>query len=101
MLEKDLLEDEALDNFIYLDDEDGNSCRFELLDVVFYQGREFMVLLSDEEAQKEESDVDILEVVADPKNPELENYIPVDSDKVIDAVFQLFVENNKDTMDFV
>lgn len=101
MLERDILDDESLDNFIFLDDENGNSCRFELLDVVFYNGREFMVLLSDEEAQKEESDVDILEVVADSKNPELENYIPVDSDAVIDAVFQIFVDNNRDTMDFV
>lgn len=101
MLERDILEDESLDNFIFLDDENGNSCRFELLDVVFYNGREFMILLSDEEAQKEESDVDILEVVADPENPEMENYIPVDSDTVIDAVFQIFVDNNRDTMDFV
>lgn len=98
--EPDIFEDEDLDNIIILNDEDGNECRFEFLDLIDYKGREFIVLLSEEEAVKEESDVDILEVVPDKNNPELENYLPVEDDAVIDAVFNLFAENNKDTLDF-
>lgn len=98
--EPDIFDDEDLDNIIILNDEDGNECRFEFLDLIDYKGREFIVLLSEEEAAKEESDVDILEVVPDKNNAELENYLPVEDEAVIDAVFNIFAENNKDSLDF-
>ena len=96
----DIFEDEDLDSIIILNDENGNECRFEFLDLIDYNGREFIVLLSEEEAVKEESDVDILEVVPDAKNPELESYLPVEDDAVLEAVFARFQENNKDSLDF-
>ncbi|MDO5408882.1 MAG: DUF1292 domain-containing protein [Lachnospiraceae bacterium] len=96
----DIFADEDLDSIIILNDENGKECRFEFLDLIDYKGREFIVLLSEEEAAKEESDVDILEVVPDENNPELENYLPIEDDATIEAVFQLFEENNKDNMDF-
>ncbi len=98
--EPDIFEIEDSDDIIILNDEDGNECRFQFLDMIDYKGREFIVLLSEEEAAKEESDVDILEVVSVPGNPELENYLPVDDDDIIDAVFDIFAANNKDTLDF-
>ena len=98
--EPDIFEVEDSDDIIILNDEDGNECRFQFLDMIDYKGREFIVLLSEEEAAKEESDVDILEVVPVPDNPELENYLPVDDDDIIDAVFDIFAANNKDTLDF-
>lgn len=98
--EPDIFEVEDSDDIIILNDEDGNECRFQFLDMIDYKGREFIVLLSEEEAAKEESDVDILEVVSVPGNPELENYLPVDDDDIIDAVFDIFAANNKDTLDF-
>lgn len=98
--EPDIFEIEDSDDIIILNDEDGNECRFQFLDMIDYKGREFIVLLSEEEAAKEESDVDILEVVPVPDNPELENYLPVDDDDIIEAVFDIFAANNKDTLDF-
>ncbi len=98
--EPDIFEVEDSDDIIILNDEDGNECRFQFLDMIDYKGREFIVLLSEEEAAKEESDVDILEVVPVPDNPELENYLPVDDDDIIEAVFDIFAANNKDTLDF-
>ena len=98
--EPDIFEIEDSDDIIILNDEDGNECRFQFLDMIDYKGREFIVLLSEEEAAKEESDVDILEVVPVPDNPELENYLPVDDDDIIKAVFDIFAANNKDTLDF-
>lgn len=98
--EPDIFDDEDSDSIILLNDENGNECRFEFLDLIDYQGREFIVLLSEEEAAKEESDVDILEVVPDKNNAELENYLPVEDDAVIEAVFDIFAANNKDTLDF-
>ena len=98
--EPNIFEDEDTDSIILLNDENGKECRFEFLDLIDYKGREFIVLLSEEEAAKEESDVDILEVVPDPENPELENYLPIEDEDVIDAVFNIFAENNKDSLDF-
>lgn len=98
--EPGILADDDIDSVIILNDEDGRECRFEFLDLIDYQGREFIVLLSEEEAAKEESDVDILEVVPDADNPELESYLPIEDEDIIDTVFQLFVDNNKDNMDF-
>ena len=91
----DVFEGEDPDNIYILDDDDGNSCRFLFLDLIDY-----VVLLSEEEAAKEESDVDILEVVPDENNAELENYLPVEDDDIIEAVFNIFAKNNKDSLDF-
>ncbi|MGN0293315.1 MAG: DUF1292 domain-containing protein [Lachnospiraceae bacterium] len=96
----DVFEGEDPDNIYILDDDDGNSCRFLFLDLIDYNEREYVVLLSEEEAAKEESDVDILEVVPDENNAELENYLPVEDDDVIEAVFNIFAKNNKDSLDF-
>ncbi len=98
--ELDIFETEDADDIIILNDEDGKECRFQFLDIIDYKGREFIVLLSEEEAAKEESDVDILEVVPAADNPELESYLPIDDDAVIEAVFEIFAANNKDTLDF-
>ena len=96
----DIFADVDLDSIITLNDENGKECRFEFLDLIDYKGREFIVLLSEGEAAKEESDVDILEVVPDEKDPELESYLPIEDDDIIEAVFQIFAENNKDSLDF-
>lgn len=98
--EPDIFQDIDEDELIILSDENGKDCRFQLLDMVDYNGREFIVLLSEEEAVKEDCDVDILEVVTDKANPELENYLPVEDDSILEAVFELFAESNKDILDF-
>lgn len=96
----DVFEGEDPDNIYVLDDDAGNSCRFLFLDLIDYKDHEYLVLLSEEEAAKEESDVDILEVVPDENDPELENYLPVEDDRIIEAVFNIFASNNRDSLDF-
>ena len=63
--EKDLLNQEAfseeeLDNLVELTDEDGNPATFEFLDVIEYQGKEYVALLPTEE--EETAEVVILEI---------------------------------------
>ena len=42
-------EGEELDNIIILNDEDGNEVEFEFLDLIEYEGEEYVVLLPVEE----------------------------------------------------
>lgn len=96
----DVFEDIDNEDIIYLTGEDGTECRFQLLDYIDYNQREFIVLLSEEEAAKEESTVDILEVVPLDENPEQETYVVIEEDEIFNAVFDLFMANNEDNMEF-
>ena len=39
-------------------------------------------------------------LVPDENNAELENYLPVEDERVIEAVFEIFARNNRDSLDF-
>ena len=83
-------------NIVTLIDEEGVEMRFEMLDVIEYEGTEYAVLLPDDE---EADSVIILRVDVDENGNE-----SLDSEadeKILDAVFEIFVENNSDEFDFV
>ena len=83
-------------NIVTLIDEEGAELRFEVLDVIEYEGTEYAVLLPDDE---EADSVIILRVDVDENGNE-----SLDSEadeKILDAVFEIFVENNSDEFDFV
>lgn len=93
----DQLPEEELDSIITLLDEDGNEVAFEFIDLIEYQGAEYIVLLPADDP--DETEVVILEVEADPDDPEMENYLGVEDEAVLTAVFELFKERNRD--DFI
>lgn len=99
--ELDIFEDEEAGSIFTLLDAQGRECRFQLLDMIEYNSRDYIVLLSEEEAAQADCDVDILEVVPDEDNPELESYLPVEDDAVIDQLFELFRQRNEHIFDFV
>ena len=70
--EEILLEGDELDNILVLTDENGNDAEFEYLDSIEYEGKEYIVLIPNDE---EASEIVILEV--QPVDEELENYIAV------------------------
>lgn len=88
---------EDMDNIVKLEDEDGKEMEFEFLDLVEYEGREFVVLLPMEEDAEE---VVILEVVPCEDDEEMEEYVSIDSEELLDAVFEVFKEKNKDEFTF-
>ena len=88
---------EDMDNIVKLEDEDGKEMEFEFLDLVEYEGREFVVLLPMEEDAEE---VVILEVVPCEDDEEMEEYVSIDSEELLDAVFEVFKEKNKENFDF-
>lgn len=83
---------------ILLNDDQGNDIAFEFLDLVKYNGREYVILLP-AEAAEEGGEVTILQI--EEINSEQESYISVDDEQVLNAVFDIFKEKFQDAFDFI
>lgn len=90
---------EEFDNKIILNDEAGNEVEFEFLDLIEYQGEEFVVLLPCDE-EDEAGEVVILKL-EDTDDEENESYASVDDESVLNAVFDIFKDKFKDEFNFV
>ena len=75
------------DSIITLTDDEGNDVDFLLLDVVEYDGGDYLVLLPLAEEEDEEDNVLILKVE---QTEEGESYAGIEDDNVLNAVFDLF-----------
>ena len=95
-------EGEELDNILTLNDEEGNEVEFEFLDLIEYEGEEYVILLpvEDEEDEEEPGEVVILKV-EDTDNEDEESYVSVDDEEILNAVFEKFKEKFKDDFNFV
>ena len=78
-----------------LTDENGQDVDFEYLDCMEYQGKEYLVLMPADEA---ETQLVILEV--EPVDDENENYLAVEDEAVLAAVYGMFKEKYKDVLTF-
>ena len=78
-----------------LTDENGNDVDFEYLDCLEYQDKEYLVLIPADEA---ETQIVILEV--EPVDDENENYLAVEDEAVLDAVYGMFKDKYKDVLTF-
>ena len=78
-----------------LTDENGNDVDFEYLDCLEYQDKEYLVLMPTDEA---ETQIVILE--AEPVDDENENYLAVEDEAVLDAVYGMFKDKYKDVRTF-
>lgn len=87
------------ENVVTLTDEDGVEVDFEILDVVPYEGGEYAVLLPVDD-ESDVVDAVILEVLASGEEDEEDMLQGVDDPAVLDAVFSLFIERNKDEFNF-
>ena len=79
------------ENIIVLNEENGNEIEFEFLDLISYRQKEYVVLLP---LKDSDDQVVILQVEA--ADEETENYISVENEFVLNTVFALFKERNKD-----
>lgn len=91
---KDLLPEE--DNLVTFVDENGEEVTFEYMDCIEYQGKEYLALLPVNE--EESNEVVILEV--EPVDEENENYLSVEDETILEAVYAIFKENFKDILTF-
>ena len=94
MANETLMNEEEV-SILTLTDENGNEVNFEYLDSVEYNGVEYLVLAPEGD---EEGETVILEV--QPVDEENENYIGVEDEAVLDAVFGIFKEKYKDILTF-
>lgn len=85
-----------LDNIITLQDKNGEDVRFEFLDLVEYAGNEYVVLLPVED---DDGQVVILQL-EEGDDDEVENYVGVDDDETLNAIFAIFKEKFKDEFKF-
>ena len=90
---------EELDNIIVLNDEEGNEVKFEFLDLIEYEGEEYVVLLPVEEAD-DAGEVVILKL-EDTESEDEESYVSVDDEDILNKVFEIFKEKFKDDFNFV
>ena len=88
-----LMEEE--ESILTLTDEHGEDIRFEYLDCVVYEGTEYLVLMP---ADDDSNEIVILEV--EPVDEENENYLAVEDESVLDAVYAIFKERYKDVLEF-
>ena len=90
---------EELDNIIVLNDEEGNEAEFEFLDLIEYEGEEYVVLLPVEESD-DAGEVVILKL-EDTESEDEESYVSVDDEDTLNKVFEIFKEKFKDDFNFV
>ena len=87
----ELYEEEV--NILTLTDENGEETEFEYMDAVEYMGKEYLVLMP-----VESTEIVILEV--QPVDEENENYVAVESEDILDAVYEIFKARYKDILQF-
>ena len=92
-------ESEEIDNIIVLNDENGEEVPFEFLDLIEYDGEEYVVLLPVEE--DEEADEVVILKLEDTENEEEESYVSVDDEEILNTIFEMFKEKFKDEFNFV
>ena len=93
---------EELDNVIVLNDEDGNEVNFEFLDLIEFEGEEYVILLPiTDEGEEEAGEVVILKVEDTDEDSEEESYVSVDDETTLNQVFEIFKEKFKDEFNFV
>jgi len=86
-------------NVITLTDEDGSEVDFEVLDIVPYEGAEYAVLLPVED-ESDNPEAVILEVLEAQEDGEEDMLQGVEEQAVLEAVFALFMERNREEFQF-
>lgn len=82
-------------SILTLTDENGNDVDFEYMDSIEYGGKEYLVLMP---ADDDSGEIVILEI--EPVDEETENYLSVDDEAVLNAVFGIFKEKYQDILTF-
>ena len=83
------------EELLVLTDENGNEQSFEYLDVIEYEGTEYLFLLP---ADQEELEVVILRI--EPVDEENENYLAIEDEALLDTLYGIFKEKFKDVLTF-
>ena len=95
------MNNEELDNIVTLKSEDGKDVKFEFLDLIEYQGGNYVVLLPvSDDGTEEGEEVVILKEEGITEDGQDESYASVDDEKVLNSVFEIFKDKFKDEFNF-
>ena len=95
MENENILNEEEEVSILTLTDDKGNDVDFEYLDCIEYKGKEYLVLMPMDE---ESTEIVILEI--EPVDEENENYLAVEDEAVLNAVYGVFKDKYKDVLTF-
>ena len=95
MENENIIPEEEEVSILTLTDEKGNDVDFEYLDCLDYQGKEYLVLMP---CDAPSTEIVIMEI--EPVDEENENYLAVEDEKVLNAVYEIFKEKYKDILTF-
>ena len=95
MENNEILEQEEEMSILSLTDENGNEQNFEYLDVIEYEGKEYLFLLP---VDDENAEVVILEI--EPVDDENENYLAIEDMELLEKLYEMFKEKFKDYFTF-
>ena len=91
MENEEILQEE--ESILTLTDENGVETNFEYMDCIEYEGKEYLILMPEDS-----NEIVILEV--QPVDEENENYIAVESEEILDAIYGIFKDRYKDILQF-
>lgn len=89
------IEEEATS--VILTDEDGNEVEFDFLDNIEYEGEHYIVMLP---VADEEDDAVVIMKVEEGETEEDDALLTVTDEVILDSVYEIFKERNKDFFDF-
>ena len=92
MANEELLQEEETSTLL-LTDENGVDTEFEYLDCIEYEGAEYLVLLP-----MDSDEIVILRI--EPVDEENENYLAVESEETLNAVYEIFKDRYQDVLQF-
>lgn len=95
MENENIIPEEEEVSILTLTDDQGNDVDFEYLDCLEYQGKEYLVLMPFDSPNTE---IVIMEI--EPVDEENENYLAVEDEKVLNAVYGIFKEKYQDILTF-
>ena len=94
MENEEILQEEE-ESTLVLTDENGVDQEFEYLDCIEYEGKEYLVLIP---AEEDANEIVILEI--EHVDEENENYLAVEDEAVLNAVYGIFKERFADVLTF-
>ncbi len=94
-IDEENIEEEATS--VILTDEDGNEAEFDFLDNIEYDGEHYIVMLPVDEG---EDDSVVIMKVEEGETEEDDSLLTVTDEVILDSVYEIFKERNKDFFDF-
>ena len=94
MENENLLPEEEV-SILTLTDENGVDTTFEYLDCIEYEGVEYLVLMPEGDESGE-----LVILAVEPVDEETENYMAVEDEATLNAVFEIFKEKFQDVVTF-